>query len=257
MKIAIVTGASSGVGREFVRQIDRRETYDEIWVIARRHEYLEALQKEVGTRLRLLSYDLTNPKTFDALSIMMDEIQPDIRLLVNAAGTGKIGRYNDIHIQSEIATIDVNCRAMVWMSRLCLPYMTVGARIIQMGSTAGFQPFPFFNVYAATKAFVYRYSRALRIEAAAQGVEVTVVCPYWINDTEFIDKAQHTLNSRYIRSFPLGSKKDDVVRRALNASEKHKSVCTPDVLSTLHRAAGKIVPTVCLIGMWQVLRRVP
>ena len=92
------------------------------------------------------------------------------------------------------------------MTQISLPFMKRGARILQICSTAAFQPFQYLSVYAATKAFLYRYSRALRVELYGTGIRVTAVCPYWIKDTEFIGRAKKSSDSSYIHSFPLASR---------------------------------------------------
>lgn len=102
--------------------------------------------------------------------------------------------------------IDLNCKAAVAMTQISLPFMKRGARVLQICSTAAFQPFPYLSVYAATKAFLYRYSRALRVELYGTGIRVTAVCPYWIKDTEFIGRAKKSSDSSYIHSFPLASR---------------------------------------------------
>lgn len=256
MNIAIVTGASSGLGGEFVRRIDGSGELDEIWVIARRRERLEALRRQVRTPLRVLALDLTERASFDTLSGLLARERPRVRLLINAAGFGKIGSWKDISLRDCGDMIDLNCRAAVMMTQLALPYMAKGARVMEISSTSAFQPFPFLNVYSASKTFLYRYSRALRAELRGTGISVTVVCPYWIKDTEFIAKAQKTENSGYIRSFPFASREDRVALRALKASARGRAVCTPGFLCTGHRVLSKVLPSAWLMGFWALLRRI-
>lgn len=193
MKIAIVTGASSGLGSEFVRQIRKQEKLDEIWVIARRKDRLMTLEKELRTHLRIITGDLTKPETLREIEAMLWKEKPDVRILVNAAGYGKIGSWRDIKRVDVDGMIDLNCKAAVAMTQISLPFMKRGARILQICSTAAFQPFQYLSVYAATKAFLYRYSRALRVELYGTGIRVTAVCPYWIKDTEFIGRAKRAV----------------------------------------------------------------
>ena len=86
---------------------------------------------------------------------------------------------------------------------------------MQICSTAAFQPFQYLSIYAASKSFLYRYSRALRVELLSRRISVTAVCPYWIRDTEFIGTAQKTRNSTYVRRFPLASRQRNVARWAM------------------------------------------
>ncbi len=153
--IAVVTGASSGLGSEFVHQIDRSsaERFDEIWVIARRLDRLEELRDSISTPVKILSFDLTKKSNLEAYSKELAKSGVVIGLLINAAGFGKIGSVKDIPLESIDSMIDLNCRAAVDMTQLSLPYMRAGSRIMEICSTAGFSPFPYLNVYAASKAF--------------------------------------------------------------------------------------------------------
>lgn len=256
MKIAIVTGASSGLGSEFVRQIRKQEKLDEIWVVARRKDRLTALEKELQTHLRIITGDLTKAETLHEIEAMLWKEKPNVRILVNAAGYGKIGSWRDIKRVDVDGMIDLNCKAAVAMTQISLPFMKRGARILQICSTAAFQPFQYLSVYAATKAFLYRYSRALRVELYGTGIRVTAVCPYWIKDTEFIGRAKKSSDSSYIHSFPLASRQKNVARHALLDAKLGLAVSTPGIVCTLHRAAAKIVPADLMMGAWALIRRI-
>jgi short-subunit dehydrogenase len=256
MRAAIITGASSGLGAEFVRQADRKEGLDEIWVIARRRERLEALEKQVKTKIRILALDLTEEQSFHEISALLEKEKPCVELLINAAGFGKIGSYSDISPKDCDDMINLNCRAAVHITQTVLPYMQKGSRIMEICSTAAFQPFQYLNVYAASKAFLYRYSRALRVELFGRGIKVTAVCPYWIKDTEFIGTAKKTRNSGYIRSFPLASREKHVVSMALNDSRIGLAVSTPGIVPFLHRIVAKFIPSELMMGFWSLLRRI-
>ena len=206
MNIAIVTGASSGLGGCFVHLLDEQEKLDEIWVIARREQRLNALKSQVKTPLRVLPLDLSDKAAVRSLGELLSRENPSVRVLINAAGFGKIGRWDDISLDDTESMIDLNCRAAVAVTRVTLPFMSEGARIMQICSTAAFQPFPYLGIYAASKAFLYRYTRALRIELMPRRIKVTAVCPYWIKDTEFIAVARRTQDSSYIKHFPLASR---------------------------------------------------
>ncbi|MCD8023385.1 MAG: SDR family NAD(P)-dependent oxidoreductase [Lachnospiraceae bacterium] len=270
-KIAIITGASSGLGREFVRQLDKKmetvreksaetenskESLDEMWVIARREERLNELRSQTSTELRVLPFDLTEKESFQKIRALLEEEQPDVRFLINAAGFGKIGSWKDISIEDCDDMIDLNCRAAVDMTQLVIPWMSRGANVLELCSTAGFQPFPYLNVYSASKAFLYRYSRALRVELFGEGIHVTAVCPYWVKDTEFIGTAQDTENSTYIRHFPLASRGKNVVRHALIDAQLGLPVSTPGLVCSVHRIAAKWIPSEAMMGLWALLRRI-
>ncbi len=241
MLIAIVTGASSGLGREYVRALDRREL-DEIWVIARRRERLQALATETATPLRILACDLTEPAVLHAIGEELAKNHPIVKYLINAAGFGKIGSFSDIPLEEVCAMIDLNCRAAVAVTQMALPYIPPTGRILEICSCAAFQPIPFLNVYAASKSFLLRYSRALRTELAPKGIHVTAVCPYWIRDTEFIPKARATKNPSYIENFPFPQECEDIVLRSLRAAENNLSVVTPGLMPFLHRVLSSLLP---------------
>lgn len=261
MKTAVVTGASSGLGREYVRRIASCEReIEEIWVIARRKERLEEVRsnvREINQELHVcvLPMDLTQEKELDRLEEKMYREKPEIRILINEAGFGKVGNYAEIGRKESGAMIDLNCRAAVEVTQICLPYMGKGSRILQICSTAAFQPFPRLNVYAASKAFLYRYSRALRIELSGRGIRVTAVCPYWIRDTEFISIAEQEDRSGSIRHFPLASSAASVVKWSLADSRLGLPVSTPGPVCLLHRIAAKFVPSELMMGLWALIRR--
>lgn len=191
MKIAIVTGASSGMGREFVRQLSEYVTVDEVWVIARREDALNALKAECPYPVRPVALDLCNPESFQKLSALLADQKPDIRLLVNAAGCGKFGAFENISVEDDLKMIDLNCKALVSVTRICLPYMTAGSHILQLDSLSAFQPVPFITTYGATKAFVLSYTRAMNQELKGRKIRMMSMNPGWVK-TEFFEHAMKT-----------------------------------------------------------------
>lgn len=255
MKIAIVTGASSGLGREFVRQIARKEKPDAVWVIARRENRLRELAEQTKTPVLPIPLDLTDPDGIEALKKLLAEKKPDVRLLVNAAGFGKIGAYEEATRRDADDMVALNCRALVDVTLLALPYMSRGARILEIGSASAFQPLPTLGVYAATKAFVVSYGRALRWELFGRGIHVTSVCPYWIRDTEFIPVAKDSAGKGRVRHFPLASRASFIAARALFDSKLNLPVCTPDPVSFFMRLCSKFIPREIIIVLWEGVRR--
>lgn len=153
------------MGREFVRQLGYfYKNLDEIWVIARRKERLEALAKESRVPLRIFAGDLQKKKVYKELRDALEKEQPDLRMLVNSAGFGKSGSVEEIlsekfRIQTDM--VDVNCRSLTRMTLLCLPFLRAGSRIVNLASASAFCPQPYFSVYAATKSYVLSFSRSL------------------------------------------------------------------------------------------------
>ena len=200
MNIAIVTGASSGMGREFVLQLSDFVKVDEIWVIARRREALEALKAEVATPVRPIALDLCDAQSFDTVEKLLESEKPNIRLLVNAAGFGKFGAFHKVPLTDESRMIDLNCKALVLMTRLCIPYMEPGSHILQLDSLSAFQPVPYITTYGATKAFVLSYSRAMNRELQSQGIRVMAMNPGWVK-TEFFNHAFQTNDDNEVQYF--------------------------------------------------------
>lgn len=257
MKIAVVTGASSGLGREFVRQLARQEKQlEEIWVIARRQPQLEALRRESPVPLRVLAMDLAADGAAGRLEAALAAARPEVSVLVCAAGFGRMGDYRQVSRQDSAAIIRLNCTAAVEVTMACLPYMKAGGRILEICSTAAFQPFPYLNVYAASKAFLYRYSLALGRELRRRRITVTAVCPYWVKDTAFIQTATPSAGTPAVRHFPLASRSHRVVARALLDSRRGRAVSTPGPVCTFHRAAAKALPAGVLMSAWEVLRKI-
>ena len=253
MNIAIVTGASSGLGRSFIRQLDRQGGLDEIWGVARRRERMEELAAQLSTPMRPLALDLTKTESVETLRALLRETGADVRVLVNSAGFGKFGTYADMTLQETADMIDLNCRAAVALTAAAIPHMSRGARILEICSSAAFQPLPGFNVYAATKAFLLRYSRALRWEVAPRGIKVTAVCPGWIK-TEFMQVARDTKNGRTVHSYPFALRPETVARRALRDSQV-LAVTTCGLPALVQRVASKFLPHCFIMACWEGLRR--
>ncbi|MBQ2148254.1 MAG: SDR family NAD(P)-dependent oxidoreductase, partial [Firmicutes bacterium] len=188
MNIAVITGASSGMGREFVYAVDREYELDELWVVARRKERLEELQEKCRAKVRPLAWDLADPASFGSFRSLLEAEKPHIRVLVNAAGYGLFSTFEEMGLEEQLGIVDVNDKALTAMCLLSLPYMEKGDAIVNLGSNSSHQPVPFLNVYAASKAYVLSFSRGLGRELKPRGVHVMCVCPGWIK-TEFMDTA--------------------------------------------------------------------
>ncbi len=188
MKIAIVTGASSGIGREYVRQLDEREKLDEIWVIARRVERLDELKSVIKTRIIPISVDLSDKNSVEILQHMLVDNNPEVSVLVNAAGYGKFGAVEDIAPSEQLGMVELNINALMKITFAVLPYMTEGSKIFFVSSRSAFHPVPYITTYAATKSFVLSFSRGLGRELESKKIKTIAVCPGWTR-TEFFDRA--------------------------------------------------------------------
>lgn len=226
MDIAVVTGASSGMGREFVLQLSDYVNVEEIWVIARRAAALEALKQEVSVRVRPVCLDLCDGASFEVYRQLLAAEKPNVKLLVNAAGFGKFGSYARVSDGDECRMIDLNCKALVMMTRLTLPYMAQGSHVLQLDSLSAFQPVPYITTYGATKAFVLSYSRAMNRELRGRGVRMMAMNPGWVR-TEFFDHAFESNAGGEVQYFDRLYEARDVVAtglRDLYHSKKDYSV---------------------------------
>lgn len=239
MKIAMITGASSGFGREFVRQIDSLyKELDEIWVIARRVERLHELQSRTMTKLRVFGGDLLEEEIYQEISEALSDENPNIRMLVNAAGFGKTGTVEEIDEKTQLEMIDTNCRSLTRMTKICLPYLTKGSRVVNIASAAAFCPQPSFAVYAATKSYVLSFSRALRAELEDREIYVTVVCPGSAK-TEFFDIAGMSAN--ILKKMTM-AQPEKVVKQALIDAKNRKEISVYGGAMKGARVLTKIIP---------------
>ncbi len=197
MKIAVITGASAGIGREFVRAVDRGEAFDEIWVVARRAERLEELKAACRQRIRPVPLDLGELGSIEQYRALLEAERPEIGLLVNAAGCGVFGPFAEKDLKKQLQSAQLNALALTAMCHVSLPYMKSGSAIVNMGSNSAWQPVPYQTVYGASKSYVLNFSRALWRELRPRGVHVMCVCPGWIK-TEFQQHAQHDAYIRYV-----------------------------------------------------------
>lgn len=249
MKIAIITGASSGMGRELAIQISEKEQFDEIWVIARREEALENLKKEIQTTVRPIVLDLTKTESFIEYENLLKEENPDVAFLANVAGFGKFGRYDQIPLKDCLDMIDLNCKALVAITQLTLPFMKKGARILQLDSLSAFQPVPYINVYGSTKSFVLSYSRALNRELKTSGIRVMSVNPGWVK-TEFFDHATKSSNDA-VTYFNVMYEAKDVIRTAIKDLYHTKKDVSIHGLPIKVQVLGvKLLPHKLVMNIW-------
>lgn len=224
MNIAIITGASSGLGKEFARQLDLSlgKTH-EIWLLARNKEALDELAGSLRHRARAIVIDLTEEKALRQFEEVLSIRNPRITVLVNCAGVGSHNPFADQSVEEIKAMLQLNITALTHMTGLCLPYMRKGSKLIQLSSGAAFVPQADFAVYAASKAYVYSFSRALEQEIKGRGITVTTVCPGPVN-TPFLDRAYGDVSELNLLRKLTMAEPSDVVRKALADCRRGRSV---------------------------------
>lgn len=254
MRIAIVTGASAGMGREFVHQIAAKYSeLDEIWVIARREERLAQLKEQLGDKIRPMVLDLCDEASFEQLERALRETGAEVALLVTAAGLGKYGSFPKLSESNAELMVQLNVLGMMRTVRACLGSLEEGAKIILLGSQSSFQPLPHFNVYSATKAFTLHFGRALHRELGQRRITVTTLSPGYV-DTEFFSVAEKSEDPDACTHFSPLYPAEFVVRKALRAAQRGKDVCVPGVQVKLMRLLAKLLPHALVMKVWMKIK---
>lgn len=236
-KVALVTGASAGLGVEFARQLSKRGYA--LVLAARRKERLEQLARELGNA-RALAVDLSKK---DAAAKVIADIHANgdvVDLLVNNAGFGLIGRFAELGAERERQMIDLNVGTLTDLCRAVAPEMIdrKSGGIINVASTAAFQPGPKMAVYFATKAFVLSLSEALHEELKPDGIKVSCLCP-GPTRTEFGDVAGFGGNGMFDR---VAMNASEVVKAGLDGLDKNKAVVIPGLINKVGAVSGRFAP---------------
>ena len=235
--VALVTGASAGLGVEFARQLSKRG--HRLVLAARRKERLEKLAAELGNA-RAAAIDLSKPEAVTELIADIEGAGEDVDLLINNAGFGLIGRFAELDAKREREMIDLNVGALTDLCRAVAPRMIArkSGGILNVASTAAFQPGPKMAVYFATKAFVLSLSEALHEELKPHGIKVSCLCP-GPTRTEFGEVAGFGGNSLFDR---VAMRADDVVRQGLNGLDRNRAVVVTGWLNKLGAASTRFAP---------------
>jgi short-subunit dehydrogenase len=243
-KIAIVTGATGGLGKEFVKLLCN-EDVDEIWAVARNVKKLDNLRDELGSMIVPISMDLAKDESYQRIKELLCEQQPQVQYLINNAGGGRMDpsiSFSDEYIETGITT---HCIAVAVLCNSCIPYMSNGSHIINMASQSAFQPVPYINLYAASKAFVYSYSRALNIELKGTGISVTVACPGWTK-TDLLEKER---NGQEVK-FPGMAMPDAVAAKTLADAKKCKDITVYGPYVKYMHLLAKLFPHRMVMKSW-------
>lgn len=246
--IAIVTGASSGLGKEFVKLLSEDNSIDEIWAIARNEEKLNQLVQEFGHKICTFSMDLSDRTNYTKIEQQLKQSDVTIQYLINNAGFAKFCSYDDISVEETLNMIDLNIAALVALGLICIPHMRRNSHIINIASQASFFPLPYQNVYSSTKAFVRNYTRALNVELKDKGIHAIAVCPGWMK-TELFDRG--LVGAKKGTSNFSGMVTPDVVAaKALRDAKKGKDMSVYGFLVKSTHLLSKLVPQKIMMQLW-------
>lgn len=242
MTTALITGASSGIGRQFAISLARM-LYDLV-LVARREDRLKEVadlaRGQGASKVEIIAADLSKHETPAEIHRRLEEAGIQIDYLVNNAGFGTSGRFDRLPLERELEEIDLNVGTTVALARLFLPGMVERRRgvIINVASSAGFQPTPFMATYGATKAFVVSFSESLASELAGTGVHVTALCPGPVR-TEFQDVAGiHRARVPFFFWYDV----EPVVQQAIAAATAGRSLCIPGALNFMMVELERFTP---------------
>lgn len=242
-RIALVTGATGGIGEKFVEKICLLDDIDEVWAVGRNREKLDALKNKSEKIVPVIA-DLSDGGT-DVLKELFAEKKPEIRLLVNNAGVAYMGKFEEMSDSDLDRFCKINCTSPAVLMAASLKYMSDGARILNISSASSFQPNPYLSMYSASKAFLKNLSRAVGFELKERKITVTCVCPYWV-DTGMLPREKDGKKIKY----PGMVSVDKVVNKALKDSERGKDMSVPGLFASYFRLYSKITPTSLVMKQW-------
>ena len=227
--IAVITGASSGMGKVFAEQVAQNYDFDEIWIVARRLEKLEELAEQINSKnnfivVKPVQLDLGSVDAVHELEKLLAQENEklakvesgiQIGLLINNAGYGSYGPFEETPVDVEMQMVELNCTSLTGLCGIALPYMTKGSVIINTSSLAAFMPLGNFAVYAATKAYVLSFTTALAAELKDKGIKVHALCPGSVS-TEFANVASNGARPEVKGGIPPQKVVAQCLKRAFN-----------------------------------------
>jgi len=242
MKIAVITGASAGLGTQFALQIDKsRPEIEEIWLIARRKERLEELAQKLNKKTRIFAADITDKSALEEYITALNADGVRVQILVNNAGFGKLGNFEEITPEDNAAMVTLNCEALTYFTAVTLPFMGERSEIVNSCSIASFAPNTRMAVYSSTKAFVMSLSRALRVELKSRKINVLAVCPGPMN-TEFLGVAGIEKGTSHTFDTLPRVNPEIMAQKSLKASKRGRAVYTNRIFYKFYRILAKNLP---------------
>ncbi len=242
MKVAVITGASAGLGREFLKALpDAFPEIEEYWLVSRSKEKLLDAARLVPKQCRVFPLDLTKDESYAKLSRYLSEFTPDISLLINNSGCGFLGDVGEGDLARQIQMVDLNLKGLTAVTHLVIPYMSEGGHIINISSIASFCPNARMTVYSASKSYVTAFTFGIGEELKSKGITATAVCPGPM-DTDFIVAGGIKGHSKTFDVLPYCDPAK-VAKGALAAASRGRSVYTPTAFYKFYRVVSKLAPT--------------
>lgn len=247
--IVVITGAGSGIGKELLKGLlNKEKNIDEAWVLDFNKESLDTLTQEIP-KVVGLHIDLTKQEELVKYEDKLKKEEANIKVLVNCAGFGIFDHSENIELNTKLNMIDLNIKGYVSMIDYSLPYMNKGSKIMNIASCAAFQPIPYINCYASTKAFVLSYSRALNQELKYRDIHVLAVTPFWTK-TKFFDRAVMKDKKEVVIKYSVMYEAEKVAAKAIDDLYTNKEVSVYGKLNKFQRFLTKILPHSLIMKIW-------
>ncbi len=251
MKVGIITGASSGLGRELLKAAPKEfDDIEEYFIVSRGRDALSEAAREAGVPCRIIPLDLTKPESIKALAQELESADAEVRLLVNNSGCGYFDDFADSDAEKQDIMVELNVRALTMLTHAVLPRMSRGAVILNVSSIASFCPNAGMTVYSSTKAYVTSFSRGLRYELRSRGVNVCAVCPGPM-DTAFLTRGEIRGRSVTFERLPY-CRVSKVARGALRAAHRGRGMYTPSAFYRFYRFLAKVLPHSVVIPLAKI-----
>ncbi|MBR6879697.1 MAG: SDR family NAD(P)-dependent oxidoreductase [Clostridiales bacterium] len=239
--IAIVTGATGDIGKEFIRKL--YDEVDSIWAVGRSDEKLSGLAELYGDKIIKVKADLSDKEQILSLCRKIESEKPEIKYLVNNAGIARMAPVSEFSLEEISDMLDINDKAATLLCRASLPFMTEGSYILNVASASAFQPNPYIALYSASKAYLLSFTRSLNVEN--DGITCTAVCPGWV-DTKMLPKKNNGKEIKY----PGMVNADIVIDAAIKDARKGKDVSVCSFYYRYMRFLSKVMPHRLEMKLW-------
>ena len=249
MSLAIITGASSGIGKEFAYQLKEKHGFDELWFVARSTAKMNEIADDLGVKVTVITADLTTKEGIEIYRERLLAERPEVDFLINCAGFGVFGSFDAVSEDTVCAMIDLNVKASVLITHMTVPFIKRGGRIIELGSGSCFTPLPHFNIYSSTKVFILHYTKSLNHELKPYGIRATCFCPGWV-ETPFLPKSLDAPGAYVPKKMKPLLKVEKVASGCVKASVKGKAMYVTNWYTKMQHMLFKWLPDPILTKIW-------